>query len=145
LAGTNTLAYFVATSAPNKAYCNRHQAAAKDLPAGKDETLVRIQRALLLLKTYLETFRRKYAYHFRRMSIDGQGVSTHSELVDMRSAGTIRVHVQAAGFQERVSGTDRAQRTAFEVGLYRKNFEDALASFLLTFKEGCNQMEENQL
>ena len=79
------------------------QAASKDLPTGKDETLVRIQRALLLLKTYLETFRRKYAYHFRRMSIDGQGVSTHAELVDMRSAGTIRVQVQAAGFQERVS------------------------------------------
>ncbi len=79
------------------------------------------------------------------MSIDGQGVSTHSELVDMRSAGTIRVHVQAAGFQERVSGIDRAQRTAFVEGLYRKIFEDALTSFLLAFNEWWNQMEENQL
>ena len=74
----------------------------RDISSGRDETLVRIQRALLLLKTYLEAFRRKYAYHFRRMTIDGQGVSTHAELVDMRSSGTIRVIVQAAGFQEKV-------------------------------------------
>jgi ubiquitin carboxyl-terminal hydrolase 34 len=79
------------------------QTASRDLAGGRDETLVRIQRALLLLKTYLEAFRRRYAYHFRRMSIDGQGVSTHAELVDMRSAGTIRVVVQAAGFQEKVN------------------------------------------
>ena len=75
----------------------------RDISSGRDETLVRIQRALLLLKTYLETFRRKYAYHFRRMTIDGQGVSTHAELVDIRSSGTIRVIVQAAGFQEKVN------------------------------------------
>jgi ubiquitin carboxyl-terminal hydrolase 34 len=69
---------------------------------GKDEILIRIQRALLLLKTYLETFRRKYAYHFRRLSIDGQGVSTHAELVDSRAVGPVRVVVQAAdGFQVR--------------------------------------------
>lgn len=65
--------------------------------------LIRIQRALLLLKTYLETFRRKYAYHFRRMSIDGQGVSTHAELVDLRTVGPLRILVQTAGFQEKVT------------------------------------------
>ena len=63
----------------------------KELPAlGSEEVLTKIQRALLLLKTYLETFRRKYAYHFRRMSIDGQGVLTHAELVDLKSQGPIR-------------------------------------------------------
>ncbi len=71
--------------------------------SARDETLIRIQRALLLLKTYLETFRRKYAYHFRRMSIDGHGVSTHAELADLRSSGPIRVLVQAAGFQDKVT------------------------------------------
>ena len=65
--------------------------------------LIRIQRALLLLKTYLETFRRKYAYHFRRMSIDGQGVSTHAELVDLRTVGPLRILVQTAGFHEKVT------------------------------------------
>ena len=64
---------------------------------GSEEVLTKIQRALLLLKTYLETFRRKYAYHFRRMSIDGQGVLTHAELVDLRSHGPIRIVVQTAG------------------------------------------------
>ena len=79
--------------------------ASQDLaPNGKDEILIRIQRALLLLKTYLETFRRKYAYHFRRLSIDGQGVSTHAELVDSRAVGPIRIVVQAAdGFQEKAT------------------------------------------
>jgi hypothetical protein len=62
----------------------------KELPLGSEEVLTKIQRALLLLKTYLETFRRKYAYHFRRMSIDGQGVLTHAELVDLKSLGPIR-------------------------------------------------------
>ena len=64
---------------------------------------IRIQRALLLLKTYLETFRRKYAYNFRRMYIDGQGVSTHAELVDLRTVSPLRVLVQTAGFQEKVT------------------------------------------
>ena len=59
--------------------------------------LTKIQRAVLLLKTYLETFRRKYAYHFRRMSIDGQGVLTHAELVDLKAHGPIRIVVQTAG------------------------------------------------
>ena len=71
-----------------------------------DEVLIKIQRALLLLKTYLESFRRKYAYHFRRMSIDGQAVSTHAELVDLKSVGPMRVLVQAAGppgLQEKVT------------------------------------------
>ncbi|XP_040568738.2 ubiquitin carboxyl-terminal hydrolase 34 [Lepeophtheirus salmonis] len=77
--------------------------ASNDLENGKDETLIRIQRALLLLKTYLETFRRKYAYNFRRLSIDGLGVSTHAELVELRSIGSIRVVVQAAGFQDKVT------------------------------------------
>ena len=62
----------------------------KELSLGSEEVLTKIQRALLLLKTYLETFRRKYAYHFRRMSIDGQGVLTHAELVDLKSLGPIR-------------------------------------------------------
>lgn len=71
--------------------------------ANVETCLIRIQRALLLLKTYLETFRRKYAYHFRRMSIDGQGVSTHAELVDLRTVGPLRVLVQTAGFQDKVT------------------------------------------
>ncbi|XP_059086581.1 ubiquitin carboxyl-terminal hydrolase puf-like [Tigriopus californicus] len=76
---------------------------AEKLDSGNDDILIQIQRALLLLKTYLETFRRKYAYNFRRMSIDGQGVSTHSELVDMRTSGNLRVSVQAAGFPSKVT------------------------------------------
>ena len=64
---------------------------------GSEDVLTKIQRAVLLLKTYLETFRRKYAYHFRRMSIDGEGVLTHAELVDLKTHGPIRIVVQTAG------------------------------------------------
>ena len=69
----------------------------------QDELLVRITRALLLLKTYLETFRRRYAYHFRRMSIEGQGVSTHAELIEANSASPLKILVQTAGYQEKVT------------------------------------------
>eukprot|EP00095_Tigriopus_kingsejongensis_P002851 maker-scaffold442_size170051-snap-gene-0.33 protein:Tk02851 transcript:maker-scaffold442_size170051-snap-gene-0.33-mRNA-1 annotation:"hypothetical protein TcasGA2_TC009817" len=79
------------------------KANADRLDVGNDDILLQIQRALLLLKTYLETFRRKYAYNFRRMSIDGQGVSTHSELVDLRGTGNLRVAIQAAGFPTKVT------------------------------------------
>ena len=79
------------------------ETAAQDLGSGRDEILIRIQRALLLLKTYLESFRRKYAYHLRRMSIDGQGVSTHAELVDLRTVGPLRVVIQAAGFSDKAT------------------------------------------
>ena len=72
----------------------------KDLTLGSEEVLTKIQRALLLLKTYLETFRRKYAYHFRRMSIDGKGVLTHAELVDLKSQGPIRYRVSYYKFKE---------------------------------------------
>ncbi|CAB4065741.1 USP34 [Lepeophtheirus salmonis] len=50
-----------------------------------------------------ETISIKYAYNFRRLSIDGLGVSTHAELVELRSIGSIRVVVQAAGFQDKVT------------------------------------------
>jgi ubiquitin carboxyl-terminal hydrolase 34 len=45
--------------------CMRHlQQAGASLSVSQDQ-LVRVHRALLLLKSHLETFRRKYAYHFR--------------------------------------------------------------------------------
>ncbi len=94
--------------------------AAKELHSARDEILVRIQRALLLLKTYLETFRRKYAYHFRRLSIDGHSVGTHAELAESRivggagvvgvGIGHIRVSIQggAGGPGDRVTLEMRA-------------------------------------
>ncbi|XP_050671951.1 ubiquitin carboxyl-terminal hydrolase puf [Leptidea sinapis] len=59
----------------------------------KEAALQCIQRALLLLKTHLDTFKRRYAYHLRRWSLaesgawDGAGAG----------AGGVRVTLQPAG------------------------------------------------
>ena len=55
-----------------------------------DDNLVTCHRALLLLKSHLETFRRKYAYQFRRLAIEGNPVSSHAELVEVRHSSLIR-------------------------------------------------------
>ena len=85
-------AYFISQGQEFVITCMRSLRSAYDDLADEqrqDELLIRIQRALLLLKTYLETFRKKYAYHFRRMSIEGQGVSTHAELVESNTASPV--------------------------------------------------------
>merc|ERR1719402_1683340 len=77
--------------------CMRHlQQAGASLSVSQDQ-LVRVHRALLLLKSHLETFRRKYAYHFRRLALEGQPVSSHAELVEVRHSGTLRIVVQPGG------------------------------------------------
>ena len=55
-----------------------------------DDNLVTCHRALLLLKSHLETFRRKYAFQFRRLAIEGNPVSCHAELVEVRHSSLIR-------------------------------------------------------
>ena len=55
-----------------------------------DDNLVTCHRALLLLKSHLETFRRKYAFQFRRLAIEGNPVSSHAELVEVRHSSLIR-------------------------------------------------------
>ncbi|CAG7822666.1 unnamed protein product [Allacma fusca] len=65
--------------------------------------LLRIQRALLLLKTHLETFRRRYAYHLRKWFLEGRGVGSHAQLVGEKGAVPIRVVIQPAGYHEKVT------------------------------------------
>ena len=83
--------------------------------ADPGDTLVTCHRALLLLKSHLETFRKKYAfqfrwqtamgklfhdrksmyeYIFRRLAIEGNPVSSHAELVEARHSSLIRISVQ---------------------------------------------------
>ncbi|XP_071053277.1 ubiquitin carboxyl-terminal hydrolase puf isoform X2 [Onthophagus taurus] len=87
--------------------CMTHlEAATKDLASAdgvgeEDAPLLCIQRALLLLKTHMETFRRRYAYHLRRWALEGQGVSSHVVTPTERSCTPIRLVVQPAGMSER--------------------------------------------
>ncbi|KAK5649017.1 hypothetical protein RI129_003909 [Pyrocoelia pectoralis] len=86
--------------------CMTHlDAATQDLISAKgsgaeEAPLLCIQRGLLLLKTHMETFRRRYAYHLRRWDLEGKGVGSHSALGD-RSSVLIRLIIQPAGMSER--------------------------------------------
>ena len=62
-----------------------------------DDNLVTCHRALLLLKSHLETFRKKYAFQFRRLAIEGNPVSSHAELVEVRHSSLLRINVQPGG------------------------------------------------
>ncbi|XP_065207082.1 ubiquitin carboxyl-terminal hydrolase puf isoform X2 [Planococcus citri] len=77
-------------------------AASKELHSGEESTLLCIQRALLLLKTHLETFKRRYAYHLRRWALEGQGISSH---VISWELGAVPLHiiVHAAGMTDKVT------------------------------------------
>ncbi|KAK4884213.1 hypothetical protein RN001_000484 [Aquatica leii] len=86
--------------------CMTHlDAATQDLinvkGSGAEEApLLCIQRGLLLLKTHMETFRRRYAYHLRKWALEGKGVGSHAALGD-RSSTLIRLVIQPAGMSER--------------------------------------------
>ncbi|XP_023333721.1 ubiquitin carboxyl-terminal hydrolase 34 isoform X2 [Eurytemora carolleeae] len=64
---------------------------------GSEDQLLRIQRALLLLKSHMETFRKKYAYNFRRLALEGKSVPSHADLVSVRHSSPLRIVVQPGG------------------------------------------------
>lgn len=68
-----------------------------------ESPLLRIQRALLLLKSHLEMFRRRYAYHLRKWAIEGCGVGCHAQLVGDKGALPLRVVIQPASYHEKVT------------------------------------------
>lgn len=60
-----------------------------------------VQRALMLLNTHLETFRRRYAYHLRRWALEGKGIGSHSNLRNETLGPPIRIILQPAGLSEK--------------------------------------------
>ena len=78
--------------------CMDHLSQARtSLSADNEAGLVQIHRALLLLKSHLETFRKKYAFQFRRLALEGKPVSSHAELVEVRHSALLRIVVQPGG------------------------------------------------
>ncbi|KAI5706705.1 hypothetical protein M8J75_010579 [Diaphorina citri] len=67
----------------------------------EEANLVCIQRALLLLKSHLEIFRRRYAYHLRRWALEGQpglgGCHTLGGPVE-----SVRVVIHAGGYNDKI-------------------------------------------
>ncbi|XP_078001097.1 ubiquitin carboxyl-terminal hydrolase 34-like isoform X2 [Glandiceps talaboti] len=76
--------------------------ASEDLEAAEDSCLRIIQRGLLLLKTHLETFRKRYAYHLRLWQLQGKGISSHQQNLTGNVA-TMRVVCQMAGMSDKLT------------------------------------------
>uniref|UniRef100_A0A6P7F8D8 ubiquitinyl hydrolase 1 n=1 Tax=Diabrotica virgifera virgifera TaxID=50390 RepID=A0A6P7F8D8_DIAVI len=86
--------------------CMTHlKAASEDLTAGNNGTeeasLLCIQRALLLMKSHIETFRRRYAFHLRKWALEGKGIGSHSASLGDRPSAPIRLVVQSGSSAER--------------------------------------------
>lgn len=60
-----------------------------------------VQRALMLLNTHLDTFRRRYAYHLRRWALEGKSFGSHSALRNDGLGPQIRVILQPNGLSEK--------------------------------------------
>lgn len=64
----------------------------------QESALMYIQRALMLLSSHLETFRRKYAYHLRRWQLEGANVMAGLLSGDV---APLRIVVQPAGVPQK--------------------------------------------
>lgn len=60
-----------------------------------------VQRALMLLNTHLDTFRRRYAYHLRRWALEGKGFGSHSALRNDAIGPSIRIILQPGGLPDK--------------------------------------------
>ncbi|XP_046627893.1 ubiquitin carboxyl-terminal hydrolase 34 [Neodiprion virginianus] len=86
--------------------CMMHLAAASaDLETNEEASLRCIQRALLLLRTHLEAFRKRYAYHLRRWALEGRGAGSHVAMNTSEKGQQIRIFVQPAGIPDKTSFT----------------------------------------
>ncbi|KAG7202552.1 hypothetical protein KM043_009748 [Ampulex compressa] len=84
--------------------CMTHLAAASaDLETNEEASLRCIQRALLLLRTHLEAFRKRYAYHLRRWVLEGRGAGSHVAMNTSEKGQQLRIYVQPAGIPEKTS------------------------------------------
>ncbi|XP_052863668.1 ubiquitin carboxyl-terminal hydrolase puf [Anopheles cruzii] len=63
--------------------------------------LMCVQRALMLLNTHLETFRRRYAFHLRRWALEGKEIGAPSALRTEGPGPPIRIILQPAGVPDK--------------------------------------------
>ncbi|KAK9875297.1 hypothetical protein WA026_007695 [Henosepilachna vigintioctopunctata] len=87
--------------------CMTHlNAATEDLisatgPGSEEPPMLRIQRALLLMKSHLDAFKRRYAYHLRKWALEGNGIGSHSATLGDRPGTPIRLIIQSGSSTER--------------------------------------------
>lgn len=70
-------------------------------PDIEEQSIMCVQRALMLLNTHLETFRRRYAYHLRRWTLEGRGIISHSALRAEGPGPPIKIILQPGGLPEK--------------------------------------------
>lgn len=70
-------------------------------PQIEEQSIMCVQRALMLLNTHLETFRRRYAYHLRRWTLEGKGIISHSHLRSEGPGLPIKIILQPGGLPEK--------------------------------------------
>ncbi|XP_041468588.1 ubiquitin carboxyl-terminal hydrolase 34-like isoform X2 [Lytechinus variegatus] len=75
--------------------------ASADLDSSLDASLLVLQRGLILLKTHLEAFRKRYAYHLRQWQLEGCGIVSHQKHLLDSQAATIRILCQIASVPEK--------------------------------------------
>ncbi|XP_053660566.1 ubiquitin carboxyl-terminal hydrolase puf [Anopheles marshallii] len=63
--------------------------------------LLCVQRALMLLNTHLDTFRRRYAYHLRRWALEGKDIGAYSALRTEGPGPPLRIVLQPAGVPDK--------------------------------------------
>ncbi|CAG9834377.1 unnamed protein product [Diabrotica balteata] len=115
--------------------CMTHlKAASEDLTAGNNGTeegsLLCIQRALLLMKSHIETFRRRYAFHLRKWALEGKGIGSHSASLGDRPSAPIRLVVQSGSSTERCF-----------LDLFNTDYIAELRAEIVKWCEGLQQMK----
>ena len=77
--------------------------ASSNLEQDSHSSLTIIERGLLMLKTHLEAFRRRFAYHLRQWQIEGTGISSHLKALSDKQSLPLRIVCQPAGLPDKMT------------------------------------------
>ncbi|XP_028827085.1 ubiquitin carboxyl-terminal hydrolase 34 isoform X3 [Denticeps clupeoides] len=77
--------------------------ASANLEKDAHSSLTVIERGLLMLKTHLEAFRRRFAYHLRQWQIEGTGISSHLKALSEKQSLPLRIVCQPAGLPDKMT------------------------------------------
>ncbi|XP_032418043.1 ubiquitin carboxyl-terminal hydrolase 34 isoform X3 [Xiphophorus hellerii] len=77
--------------------------ASANLEKDAHSSLTSIERGLLMLKTHLEAFRRRFAYHLRQWQIEGTGISSHLKALSDKQSLPLRIVCQPAGLPDKMT------------------------------------------
>uniref|UniRef100_T1IPZ0 ubiquitinyl hydrolase 1 n=1 Tax=Strigamia maritima TaxID=126957 RepID=T1IPZ0_STRMM len=127
---------------------NNLYTASLQLDEAEDSNLIIIQRGLLLLKTHLETFQRRYSYHLRLWYLDGCGIMRHQKSLAEKQATSLRIVCQPGGLSDKVTfemlGSDyvaelRAEVTRWWEQLQRAQQQKRKSAETSTSAQECSE------